>query len=95
MYTDIGDHIKFNWPGFTAFVLSSDFDGLKRIGMKPFAKYKVFNGPLECRWVGFESKGQREVGVEGEVEVEGEDEVEVEVGGEGEGKRSDSSKERR
>ena len=93
MYTDIGDHIKFNWPGFTAFVLSSDFDGLKRIGMKPFAKYKVFNGPLECRWVGFESKGQREV----EGEVEDEVEVEVEVGGEvgGEGKRSDSSKERR
>jgi putative N6-adenine-specific DNA methylase len=73
MYTDIGDHIKFNWPGFTAFVLSPDLEGLKRIGMKPFVRHKVFNGPLECRWVGFTSI--KEAAVEDEAPLSGEGEA--------------------
>ena len=66
MYTQIGDRLKFHWPGFNAWIISSDPTALKNIGLRPKARIKVHNGPLECRWVGFDLyEGSRESSVDG------------------------------
>jgi putative N6-adenine-specific DNA methylase len=53
LYQDLGDVFKKKYSFFTAWVVSSDIDALKRIGLKPFRRIKVFNGPLECRLFGY------------------------------------------
>ena len=53
-YAAIGDRLKHHWPGFKAWIITSDFDGMKEIGLRPFAKKVAFNGSLECRWLGFD-----------------------------------------
>lgn len=52
-YKMIGDVLKQRFSGFEAWIISSDIDALKHIGLKPSAKYPVFNGPLECRFFKF------------------------------------------
>lgn len=54
MYAAIGDRLKNHWPGFTAWIISSDFDAMKRVGLKHISRETMFNGPLECRWVGYD-----------------------------------------
>lgn len=54
MYVDIGDRLKFFWPGFKAWIISSNPFALKCVGLRPNQRIKVFNGPLECRWAGFD-----------------------------------------
>lgn len=54
MYASIGDRLKSHWAGFSAWIISSDFDALKRVGLKHSSRETMYNGPLECRWVGFE-----------------------------------------
>ena len=54
MYTGIGDRLKFFWPGFQAWIISSDPHALKMIGLRPSSRHKVHNGPLECRWCGYD-----------------------------------------
>jgi putative N6-adenine-specific DNA methylase len=53
-YKMIGNVLKRKYNGYKAWVISSDLEAIKFIGLKPSAKYKVFNGPLECRFLGFE-----------------------------------------
>jgi putative N6-adenine-specific DNA methylase len=53
-YTQIGNHLKTHAPGWKAFVISSHIQAIKRIGLKPSFKQTVFNGPLECRFFGFD-----------------------------------------
>jgi putative N6-adenine-specific DNA methylase len=52
-YKMIGDVLKQRFSGFEAWLISSDFEALKNVGLKPSAKFPVFNGPLECRFVKF------------------------------------------
>ncbi|MFH0864637.1 MAG: THUMP domain-containing protein [Bacteroidota bacterium] len=52
-YKMIGDVLKQRFSGYEAWIISSDIDALKHIGLKPSAKYPVFNGPLECRFFKF------------------------------------------
>jgi putative N6-adenine-specific DNA methylase len=54
LYSSIGDSLKRNFTGYTAWVISSDFHALKYIGLKPSKKITVYNGPLECRYVRFD-----------------------------------------
>lgn len=54
LYVDIGDRLKFHWPGMKAWIISSNPFALKCVGLRPNQRIKVFNGQLECRWVGFE-----------------------------------------
>ena len=35
MYEGIGDRLKFNWTGFEAWVISSNEEALKRVGLRP------------------------------------------------------------
>jgi len=53
-YKDIGDVLKKNYAGYTAWLLGSDLEALKFIGLRPSRKIKVMNGPLECKLVKFD-----------------------------------------
>jgi len=52
-YKSIGDSLKKNYGGYDAWIISSDMNALKFIGLKPTRKITVFNGPLECRFMKF------------------------------------------
>ncbi len=53
-YQNIGDSLKKNWPGWSAWVISSNRDALKHIGLKASRKMTLFNGALECSFQKFE-----------------------------------------
>lgn len=53
-YGAIGSTLKHYYSGWQAWIISSDYEALKYIGLKPFKKVTLFNGPLECRYAGFE-----------------------------------------
>lgn len=50
-YRDLGDTLKRRFPGFTAWLLGSDIDALRFIGLRPDRKIRIMNGPLECRFI--------------------------------------------
>lgn len=52
-YKNIGDSLKKNYTGYDAWIISSDLNAMKFIGLKPTRKIPVFNGPLECRLMKF------------------------------------------
>jgi len=52
-YKSIGDGLKKRYGGYDAWIISSDMNALKFIGLKPTRKIPVFNGPLECRFMKF------------------------------------------
>jgi putative N6-adenine-specific DNA methylase len=54
LYKRIGDQLKTNWAGSTAWILSGNLDAVKNVGLKPSRKVPLFNGPIECRLVKFE-----------------------------------------
>lgn len=54
LYKQIGDTWKQHFAGCTAFVISSELNALKNIGLRPTRNIKLFNGPLECRFQKFE-----------------------------------------
>lgn len=54
LYQSIGDSLKRNYKGYNAWIISSDFNALKFIGLKPTRKISLFNGPLECKLEKFE-----------------------------------------
>ena len=53
MYKMIGDHLKTNFSGFDAWILSSNLSALKHVGLRPSRKITLFNGPLECKFQKF------------------------------------------
>lgn len=48
MYEEIGDWMKNQMKGFDCWILSSNEAALKRVGLKPDRKFRVYNGDLEC-----------------------------------------------
>lgn len=50
LYKAIGDTFKQNFAGFTAWILSSNRDSLKKIGLRTDCKLILYNGSLECRY---------------------------------------------
>ena len=54
LYKGIGDALKKNFKGFQAWIISSNKDALKLVGLKPSKKIDVYNGPLECKFEKFE-----------------------------------------
>ena len=54
LYDDIGSMLKHKFAGSTAWVISSNEDALKRIGLKPSKRIKVLNGELECMYNKYE-----------------------------------------
>ncbi len=53
-YKTLGDLYKNEYAGYTIWMLSSNFDAIKNIGLKPSAKLTLFNGPLECKFLKFD-----------------------------------------
>lgn len=53
-YQRIGDHLKHHYKGWTAWIISSNVEARKHIGLRTSAKIKLFNGKLECRLMKFE-----------------------------------------
>jgi putative N6-adenine-specific DNA methylase len=50
----IGSTLKHNFPGYKAWLITSDKESLKQIGLKPALKTTLFNGSLECVLVKYE-----------------------------------------
>ena len=48
LYQEIGDTLKKRYAGCKAFIISSDMEALKHIGLKPAHKWPMLNGSLEC-----------------------------------------------
>ena len=53
-YKQIGDWMKQQFSGYDAWLISSNRDALKRIGLRASRKIILFNGPLECRFQHYE-----------------------------------------
>lgn len=52
-YQEIGDHLKKNYAGWDAWIISSNMQALKRVGLRPSRKITLFNGSLECKFMKF------------------------------------------
>lgn len=48
LYRDIGSTLKHQFDGGTAWILSSNEDALRCIGLKPAARLHLMNGELDC-----------------------------------------------
>jgi putative N6-adenine-specific DNA methylase len=48
LYSMIGTTLKHNFPGTTAWLITSNKESVKHIGLKPREKLTLFNGALEC-----------------------------------------------
>ena len=53
-YRKIGDTLKQNWKGWTAWVFTGNLALAKRVGLKPSRRIVLFNGPIECRLLKYE-----------------------------------------
>lgn len=53
-YSEIGDQLKKTFPGYEAWIISSNHRATKSIGLRPAKRIVLFNGPLECRLLKFE-----------------------------------------
>jgi putative N6-adenine-specific DNA methylase len=63
LYAMIGTKLKHNFPGSTAWIITSNKESLKKIGLRPKEKYTLFNGALECVLLKYEMyKGTKKHG---------------------------------
>ena len=53
LYSQIGNQLKHAFTGYTAWIISSNKEALKHIGLKPSRKITIFNGQLECKFQQF------------------------------------------
>lgn len=50
LYKEIGDCLKLNFDGWTAWMISSNKAALKAVGLRTSKKLTLYNGPLECKF---------------------------------------------
>ncbi|PWL27742.1 MAG: RNA methyltransferase [Fluviicola sp. XM-24bin1] len=48
LYEELGDWMKTEMQGFNCWIVSSNMEAFKFVGLRPDKKVKVFNGSLEC-----------------------------------------------
>ncbi len=53
-YKMIGDVLKQKYAGWDVWLITSDYNALKSVGLRTSRKIKLYNGPLECRFVKYE-----------------------------------------
>lgn len=53
-YGKIGTTLKHKYPGSQAWMITSNMEALKCVGLRPSRKIKVFNGKLESKFVKYE-----------------------------------------
>ncbi len=49
-YKSIGDALKSEYNGYDAWIISSNREAMKHIGLRPSRKVPLYNGPSECRF---------------------------------------------
>ena len=54
LYKSIGDTFKKKFAGYDCWLITSNKDALKHLGLRTSRRIPVFNGPLECRFVKYE-----------------------------------------
>ena len=55
-------NLKTQYDGWNAWLISSNMGALKKVGLRPSRKIKVFNGSLECRFMKYEMyKGTKKI----------------------------------
>jgi len=53
-YKKIGDTFKNNYPNTLAWMITADLEAVKKVGLRPSRKIKLFNGKLETRFLQYE-----------------------------------------
>jgi 23S rRNA (guanine2445-N2)-methyltransferase / 23S rRNA (guanine2069-N7)-methyltransferase len=53
VYRRIGNALKQQWGGWTSYLFSGNLDAARQIGLRPTARIRLFNGPIECRLLEF------------------------------------------
>jgi putative N6-adenine-specific DNA methylase len=53
-YGSIGSTLKHKYPGTNAWMISSNMEALKHVGLRPSRKIKLFNAKLESKFVKYE-----------------------------------------
>lgn len=53
-YSSIGNTLKRGYPGTQAWMISSNMEALKFVGLRPSKRIKLFNGKLEARLLRYE-----------------------------------------
>jgi len=54
LYAELGDWMKTEMQGFSCWIVSSNMEAFKSVGLRPDKKVKVFNGSLECSFRNYE-----------------------------------------
>ncbi len=54
LYSQIGDNLKQKFNGYSAWIISSHIEATKHIGLRPAARIALNNGPLVCKYLGFD-----------------------------------------
>lgn len=54
LYKMMGDQFKQNFKGWEAWIISSNMQALKHIGLRPSKKIRLMNGALDCKFLKFE-----------------------------------------
>jgi len=54
LYKQIGDTFKQRFSGYDCWIISSNPEAFKSVGLRPSRKIPVFNGQLECRFMKYE-----------------------------------------
>jgi putative N6-adenine-specific DNA methylase len=53
LYSMIGERLKHQFAGNTAWILTASKDYLKQVGLKPAKKLQLYNGALECIYASY------------------------------------------
>lgn len=69
IYSMIGSTMKHRFEGFTAWLISSNRESVKYIGLKPSAKHTLYNGALECLFSKYELYGGSRKGKAAETSI--------------------------
>lgn len=73
LYADMGTAFKHQFTGSTAWIISSNEDALKCVGLKPNKRVKLMNGELECWFNQYEMfAGERKDFVKKRIQKQGE-----------------------
>ncbi len=54
LYKSIGDTFKSKFSGYDCWMISSNMEAFKHVGLRPSRKIALFNGQLECRFMKYE-----------------------------------------
>ncbi len=54
LYKGIGDTLKTNFSGFTAWIITPNAEAVKFIGLRPSRKIELYNGPIETKFMRFD-----------------------------------------